>query len=266
MKKFNAKSQTKGSAANESYVSSKYDTKKQRNAYLRFSVSLLISLLVVYLVFQVEAPVDNYVADNVELEVDKTLTVPYFEVEKVEVKEPEPEPEVEPKQKANDKFEVVKDDHKLKEEIFKEDPKATVPKDFDPDKVKVEIPVDDTPIEDVPFIYVENVPVFPGCEKKKTNEARKKCMSEKIQKHVSRKFNTDLAVNLGLESEVQKIYVLFKIDEKGNVVDVQARGPHPKLEKEAQRVVNLLPKMIPGKQRNRTVKVKYTLPIAFKVN
>ena len=44
-----------------------------------------------------------------------------------------------------------------------------------------------------------------------------------------------------------------------------ARAPHKRLQQEAIRVVKLLPKMIPGKQRGRPVGVKYSLPIAFKV-
>ena len=58
---------------------------------------------------------------------------------------------------------------------------------------------------------------------------------------------------------------MFTIDENGVVTDIQSRGPHPKLEKEAERVVKLLPKMEPGKQRKQNVKVKYTLPIVFTV-
>ena len=59
--------------------------------------------------------------------------------------------------------------------------------------------------------------------------------------------------------------MLFKIDHKGQITDVQARGPHARLEKEAIRVVNSLPQMIPAKQRGRAVSVKYTLPITLQV-
>ena len=37
------------------------------------------------------------------------------------------------------------------------------------------------------------------------------------------------------------------------------------LEKEAERIIAALPTMIPGKQRNRTVKVPYSIPITFKL-
>ncbi len=119
-------------------------------------------------------------------------------------------------------------------------------------------------IADVPFAVIENVPIYPGCEKKKNNSEKKKCMSEKIQKFVQKKFNTELAGDLGLEGR-QRISVQFKIDKNGNVVNVRARAPHPKLQQEAIKVVQALPKMIPGKQRGKSVGVLYSLPILFQV-
>ena len=118
-------------------------------------------------------------------------------------------------------------------------------------------------LEDVPFAIIEDAPVFPGCKGSKA--AKKKCLQEKIKKHVNRKYNTGLAGDLGLDPGKKRVFVMFKIDKKGNIVGVRARGPHKRLEKEAIRVVKLLPKMIPGKQRGRPVGVKYTLPITLLV-
>jgi len=116
---------------------------------------------------------------------------------------------------------------------------------------------------EVPFAFIENVPTFPGCEKG-NNTAKRECMSKKIQKFVQKKFNTDLAEDLGLAGR-QRISVVFKIDKNGDVIGVRSRAPHPRLEKEAARVINMLPKMKPGKQRGEPVTVSYTLPIIFKV-
>ena len=85
-----------------------------------------------------------------------------------------------------------------------------------------------------------------------------------VEEYVVRTFNTNLAGELGLEGR-QRIYVKFRIDREGNVVDVQARAPHPKLEEEAVKIVRGLPKMIPGKQRGVPVGVAYALPIVFQV-
>ena len=119
-------------------------------------------------------------------------------------------------------------------------------------------------IADVPFAVIENVPVYPGCEKKRSNAEKKKCMSEKVQKFVQKKFNTELAGDLGLEGR-QRIAVQFKIDKNGDVVNVRARAPHPKLEQEAVKVVKALPRMVPGRQRGTAVGVLYSLPILFQV-
>ena len=58
---------------------------------------------------------------------------------------------------------------------------------------------------------------------------------------------------------------MFKIDQTGSITEIQARAPHPRLQKEAERVVKTLPKMTPGKQRGRPVSVRYSLPISFLV-
>jgi periplasmic protein TonB len=116
---------------------------------------------------------------------------------------------------------------------------------------------------EVPFSVIENVPEYPGCEKG-SNAQKRKCMSDKIAKFVQKKFNTDLVGDLGLSGK-QRISVVFKIDKNGNVTGVRSRAPHPRLEKEAARVINLLPKMKPGRQRGRAVVVPYSLPITFLV-
>jgi protein TonB len=87
-------------------------------------------------------------------------------------------------------------------------------------------------------------------------------MSERIEEFVKNSFNTGFASELGLEGR-QRIYVKFQIDKFGNVKDVHARAPHPKLEEEAVRVVKLLTKMTPGKQRGVPLGVLYALPIVF---
>lgn len=110
---------------------------------------------------------------------------------------------------------------------------------------------------------LEEAPLFPGC--KGTNEERKDCFSKEISKYINRKFNSGLAGELGLSPGVQKIYTMFKIDKNGNIVDVEARAPHKRLQEEAIRVINSLPKMHPGKQHGKPVKVRYAVPIAFKI-
>ncbi|WP_235841687.1 M56 family metallopeptidase [Confluentibacter sediminis] len=117
---------------------------------------------------------------------------------------------------------------------------------------------------EVSFAKVNQVPVFPSCEDLASNEDKKKCTSNKITEFVNKNFNTKVAEDLGLTGR-QRITVLFKIDTEGNIKDVQSRAPHPALETEANRVINTLPKMIPGKQKGKKVVVPYALPIVFMV-
>jgi len=115
----------------------------------------------------------------------------------------------------------------------------------------------------LPFAIIEEVPIYPGCEG--TKEELRLCLQEKITKHVNTNFNSDLASDLNLSPGVKRIFVMFKIDKDGTITEVKARAPHKALQEEAIRVVNLLPQMIPGKQKGENVGVKYSLPIAFKV-
>jgi len=172
-----------------------------------------------------------------------------------QIQTPPPPPPVAP-----DVIEIVEDEAEVEETVIE-----TTEVDEDTEIVEVEeieVEEEDEDIE-VLFHVIENVPVFPGCEKG-NNAAKKKCMSTKIAKFVNRKFNTDLASDLGLSGKL-RINVIFKIDRTGNIVGVQARAPHPGLEKEATRVIKLLPKMKPGRQRGKAVTVPYSLPIIFQV-
>lgn len=111
---------------------------------------------------------------------------------------------------------------------------------------------------------VDEIPVFAGCEGLSKKESRK-CFDKKIQRLVQRYFNSNLANELGLSSGKKRIFTQFVIDKNGNVSDVKINAPHPKLTKETKRIVSKIPKFTPGKQNGKPVKVKYILPITFKV-
>lgn len=159
-------------------------------------------------------------------------------------------------------IQVVKDKSDIKETVLQ----STETNETEKVQVKdvVTVNEDEDVAEDVPFAIIENAPIFPGCESLPKSE-QKKCLSDNITDLVNKKFNVDLAADLGLTPGKKRISVIFKIDKNGEVTDIQARAPHPRLEKEAIRVVSLIPKMTPGKQRGRAVGVKYSLPIVFNV-
>tara|TARA_B110000091_G_scaffold98445_1_gene107035 strand:+ start:148 stop:888 length:741 start_codon:yes stop_codon:yes gene_type:complete len=132
------------------------------------------------------------------------------------------------------------------------------------DIIEVEIPVDDEP-ETVPFMMIQNAPVFKGCEGF-SKEENKICFDKKMKRFVQRNFNSGLANELGLNSGKYKIQTQFIIDNKGNIVDIKIRAPHTRLKKEMQQLIEKLPKFTPGLQRNKPVQVRYTLPISFQVD
>ncbi len=174
----------------------------------------------------------------------------------------EPPPPPPPPPPAPEVIEVIEDEEDIEEDIIE-----STETDTEEDIAEIEEieEVVEEEIADVPFAVIENVPIYPGCENAGNNNAKRKCMSEKIRKFVQKKFNSELANDLGLDAGRQRISVQFKIDNKGNVVNVRARAPHPKLEQEAVKVVKQLPKMTPGKQRGKAVGVLYALPIVFEV-
>lgn len=116
----------------------------------------------------------------------------------------------------------------------------------------------------VPDGALEKVPVYPGCEDEYSNRGRRKCLSDKMSQFIYANFDTNLISGLGLNpGERVRISVTFKISENGEVLDIQARGPHSTLEREAIRVIHILPKMQPGIQRNKPVVVPYSVPIVL---
>lgn len=222
---------------------------------LFMQLGLLLALLVTYLGIEFKS-YDRTVADlgNVALQEEVEEDIPI--TERIEQVKPPPPPPPAP-----EKIEVVEDEKQVEETVLE----STETDEKEAVKVEdIQEVVEDEPvIEDVPFAIIEDAPIFPGCKGSKAE--LKKCLQENIDKLVRNKYNVDLANELGLEPGKKKVYVQFKIDKSGNITDVMARGPHARLEKEAIRVVQLLPKMIPGKQRGRPVGVKYTLPITLLV-
>lgn len=69
------------------------------------------------------------------------------------------------------------------------------------------------------------------------------------------------------ENNIQgRVLVQFVVNKDGSIVDPKIlRGADPALDKEAMRVVSAMPKWTPGKQRGKTVRVRYTLPVTFRL-
>ena len=140
------------------------------------------------------------------------------------------------------------------------------------DGKKVEVKVVDIDEQDLPddevevaFQFINNPPVFPGCEENKDAKAMKDCFSKHIQKFVGKEFDTQIAEKLGLAGEKIRIMTMFTIGKDGKVTHIKARSKYHSLADEAKRVIAKLPQMKPGKQKDKAVAVTYTLPIVFKI-
>lgn len=222
---------------------------------LFFMLGLVLALLIVYLAIE-KKTYDRIIDDlgpsvyNIQ---DEEQTV---EIEKIKPPKPKTPPPPKP-----DVIKVVEDEEKVEETVI-ESTEVTEEEAVEVEEVE-EVDEGEEVVEDVPFAIIEDVPVFPGCKGSKAK--LKKCLEDKIKKHVNRKFNKDLAGDLGLSPGIKRIFVGFKIDKNGNITNIQARAPHKRLKEEAIRVIKKLPKMTPGKQRGKPVGVKYSLPIVFKV-
>lgn len=225
-----------------------------RNSSLYFAIGLLLML------FLANYAINYKTWDKAEIDIGQLNLEEEIEEEiplTQQIVTPPPPP---PPPAAPEVIEIVEDEEEVEETVIE-----STEVDQETEIVEVEEIVVDAVEEDieVPFAVIENVPEFPGCERG-SNEKKRQCMSDKIQKFVQRKFNTELAGDLGLSGR-QRINVIFKIDKTGNITGVRARAPHPGLEKEAKRVISLLPKMKPGRQRGKPVTVPYSLPIIFQV-
>ncbi|MCK8481942.1 energy transducer TonB [Psychroserpens algicola] len=227
-----------------------------RNSSLYFAVGLVLMLALTYMTINYK----SYEKDNIDI---GQLDLDDLEEEDIPITNQEiiPPPPPPPPPVVPEEIEIVEDEKEIEETVIESTETDQEEEIVEVEEIEVEEVEEDI---DVPFNVIENVPIFPGCENEKGNEAKKQCMSDKISKFVNRKFNTDLAGDLGLSGR-QRINVIFKIDKTGNIVGIRARAPHPGLEKEAKRVIGLLPKMKPGKQRGKPVNVPYSLPILFQV-
>lgn len=228
-----------------------------RKSMLFFQIGMILMLLLSWMAIEWKS-YDKSQSDFGQLDVGEEL------MEEIPITQHlPPPPPPPPPPPAPDVIDVIEDDEEDIEETIIESTETNQDEKIVEITEIVEEVVEEV-IADVPFAVIENVPVYPGCENERGNDAKKKCMSEKISSFINKRFNTGLADDLGLDGR-QRIAVQFKIDRNGKVVEVRARAPHPRLEREAVSVVQSLPDMTPGMQRGKPVGVLYSLPIVFDI-
>lgn len=110
---------------------------------------------------------------------------------------------------------------------------------------------EEEPEEQTIFEVVENMPDFPGGQA---------ALMQFLSKNI--KYPT-IAQENGTQG---RVIIQFVVNRDGSVVDpVVVRSVDPYLDKEALRVISTMPKWTPGKQRGKPVRVKYTVPVQFRL-
>ncbi len=106
-------------------------------------------------------------------------------------------------------------------------------------------------VENKVFDVVEQMPSFPGGP-----SALNQYLSNNVKYPV-----------VAQENGVQgRVVVSFVVERDGSITDVKVvRSVDPSLDREASRVVSSMPKWIPGKQNGSPVRVKYNVPVSFKL-
>lgn len=111
---------------------------------------------------------------------------------------------------------------------------------------------EEDPEEQTIFEVVEQMPEFPN--------GGMAGLMQFLSKNI--KYPT-IAQENGIQGRVT---VQFVVNKDGSIVDAKVlRGVDPYLDKEALRVVNSMPKWKPGMQRGKPVRVKYTVPVMFRL-
>ena len=230
--------------------SEKADLSKNSSLYFVIGLSLILLISWQAIEWRTYEKVYAYEALNVEDEDDEEIPITE------QLKTPPPPPP--PPPPAPEVIEVVEDEEEVEETVI-ESTETNEDEIGEVEEVEIEEEFDDV---DVPFAVIEDVPIFPGCEKVAKSE-RRKCFQEQMNKHIRRNFRyPEIAQEMGIQG---RVYVNFIISKDGSISNIRMRGPDKNLEKEAQRIISKLPSMIPGKQRGRAVRVPFSIPITFRL-
>lgn len=187
---------------------------------------------------------------DVKIDTSQAVAELVFEEEIIPITETPPEPVAPPPEapKAAELLEIVDDKTEIDEEttIINEDNAAPVEVKYVPVQV-----IEEEPEEQTIFEVVENMPEFPGGPAE---------LMKYLAKNI--KYPT-IAQENGTQG---RVIVQFVVNKDGSIVDAKvARSVDPYLDKEALRVINTMPKWKPGMQRGKAVRVKFTVPVVFRL-
>ena len=224
------------------------DLNKNRNLY--FVIGLTFVLGITWGAVEYKTYERKFDLSNVNMLEDDEEDIPITE----QLKTPPPPPP--PPPPAPEVIEIVEDEEEVEETVIEST-------ESDEEMIIEDIVVeDDFEDIDVPFAVIEDVPIFPGCESVAKSQ-RRACFQEQMNKHIRKNFRyPDIAQEMGIQG---RVYVNFIISKDGSITNIRMRGPDKNLENEAARIIGRLPKMTPGKQRGRAVRVPFSIPITFRL-
>ena len=227
---------------------SKADLNKNRNLY--FVIGLTFVTFITWQAIESKTYEKTFDYEALNVEDDDDEDIPITE----QIKTPPPPP---PPPPAPEVIEVVEDEEEVEETVIEST--ETDQDEIIIEEIEVEEEFEDI---DVPFAVIEDVPVFPGCESVAKSQ-RRACFQEQMNKHIRKNFRyPDIAQEMGIQG---RVYVNFIIAKDGSITNIRMRGPDKNLENEAARIIGRLPKMTPGKQRGRAVRVPFSIPITFRL-
>lgn len=222
--------------------SPKADLEGKKSTWLLIGYVLILAVLFVSF---------EWTERDKQVTTDTGIVEPIFEEEMVpiteqeEVKQAPPPPEA---PKVEEVLKIVENDAQVEESTIQSSEETGQAVD-----VKyVPVEVEEEPVEEEQiFQVVEEMPEFPG--------GMAECLKF-LAKNI--KYPT-----IAQENGVQgRVIVQFVVNSDGTIVDpVVMRSVDPYLDKEALRVIRMMPKWKPGKQRGKAVRVKYTVPVTFKL-
>jgi protein TonB len=224
-----------------------------KNSSLYFVIGLSLILLISWQAIEWKSYDKSlYGYEALDVEEDDDEEIPITE----QLKTPPPPPP--PPPPAPEVIEVVEDEEEVEETVI-ESTETNEDEIVEVEEVEIEEDFEDV---DVPFAVIEDVPIFPGCEKVAKSE-RRNCFQEQMNKHIRKNFRyPEIAQEMGIQG---RVYVNFIIAKDGSISNIRMRGPDKNLEAEAQRIISKLPQMTPGKQRGRAVRVPFSIPITFRL-
>ncbi|MGB0885676.1 MAG: energy transducer TonB [Chitinophagales bacterium] len=199
----------------------------------------------------------NYAKDKGEIaEFEMAAIDDDFEIEAPQteqVKPPPPPPPPPPEIEVVDDEEILEEEPEIQDTEIEEDEIVEVPEVVEEEEV----------VEQEVFTVVEDMPKFKGCESLK-GDAASQCTMKKIQEYTAKVDYPQIAVDNDIEG---KVFISFVVDKDGSVKEVTLlRGVDKLLDNAAMKHIKNLPKFAsPGKQRGKAVKVKYNIPIVFRL-